>query len=771
MNNPLQQPYREGLINSLFSTKRDYKQLYRLLLLTAGSLYLFFGLINLYFKTEPVHFCIQRLVAGSLWLTLAALSFISNMGRKYLQLFVYISAWLIMLHLLYIAIAKEFVLTSIMALILTFFMASTAFKKAKHLNPFVITNLILISLAIVLTVDQAKDKLLLMSSVVLTGLFTLIVLDLRLNIHDKLRISEHLFKDFFDNSADAIFIVEPRQLTIIDCNETACKLFGFDHKVELLNTSAFVFQKQTFSPEDLQYIQQTLADDHVWKQSMMFITAANTVFWGDLAIRGITIDKQSHFLYRISDITRQRQEQEQMRLLESVAVNVKDAVMITEAQPLDEPGPKITYVNRAFTEMTGYTYEESIGRSPRFLQGPLSNRDELNRIKMALLSRTPCEAELLNYKKDGNPFWVNFSIAPVMDQEGNVTHFVSVQRETTERKITLEQLAKSELRYRTLIEHSSNIIFSLSLEGDFTYVSTNWTGILGHEVHEVEGKNLADFIHEDDLKICIYYLKEVLYAEANGNWVEYRIKHKDGTWRWHTSSVMLVRNSKGKPAYFVGVCHDLSARKKEEDLVKASLHEKEVLLKEIHHRVKNNMSVISSLLSMQSNYIKDEEAKLLFKESQNRIRSMALIHDKLYQHESLANIEFGNYINDLVRDIKRSYNYQPAIINIDLQVDTVFMEVGKAIPCGLIINEIFSNAYKHAFKGRETGTIQICFTKTVDQYTLVVRDNGIGLPANMNINDVPSLGMQLITALVDQLHGSLEVTQDNGTTFTVSFRE
>jgi PAS domain S-box-containing protein len=771
MNNPLHHSHRKGLIDTLFSTERDYLQLYRLLLLTAGVLYVFFGILNHQLNYEGITLFIQRITLGGVWLTAMILSYFRQSVRKRLQPIVYISSYIIMAHLVYVAVIKNFPLSSLTALITTVFIGSTAFKKTKHLHYFIAFSLIAISLAIYATRYEAIDRFTLISSFLIAGLFTLVVLDTRLHIHEKLNDSEALFKELFDKSADSLFIVAPHQLTILDCNYRACKTFGFINKEELLNSPAHLFQRQPLSEQELAEIEDSIANQQAWSKSQQFITTHGKIFWGDLAIRSIIISKKPYYLYRVSDITKQREEQEHIRLLESVAVNVRDAVMITEAAPLEEPGPKITYVNKAFTEMTGYSYEESIGRSPRFLQGPASDRHELDNIKQCLYNQSPCDAELINYKKDGSIFWVNFSIAPVKDDTGQLTHFVSVQRDTTERKRTLEKLASSELRYRTLIEHSSEIIFSLTLEGDFTYVSNNWQHILGHSPEEIVGKSLADVVHKDDLQICLYYLKQVLHAEANGHWIEYRIRHKNGIWIWHTSSVAMVRNDKGRPSFFVGVCHDLSKRKQEEDLLKASLHEKEVLLKEIHHRVKNNMTVISSLLSMQSNYIQDEQSKLLFKESQNRIRSMALIHDKLYQHESLANIEFGNYISDLVRDIKRSYNHQTAFIHIDLQVDTVFMEIGKAIPCGLIINEIFSNAYKHAFKGMEEGRIQISFSKTDDIYTLIVKDNGIGLPEGFDINTSPTLGMQLITALVEQIHGTLEIKQNNGTTFKVSFKE
>ncbi|MCK6650355.1 MAG: PAS domain S-box protein, partial [Bacteroidia bacterium] len=199
---------------------------------------------------------------------------------------------------------------------------------------------------------------------------------------------------------------------------------------------------------------------------------------------------------------------------------------------------------------------------------------------------------------------------------------------------------------------------------------------------------------------------------------------------------------------------DISERKKAEQYTKTALQEKEILLAEIHHRVKNNMAVISGLIGLQSNYVEDEKAKELFEESRNRIHSMALIHDKLYQHETFAKIEFCAYINDLVDHIKGSYNATEADVSFSITCNDIFLNIQQAVPCGLVLNELISNSFKHAFKGRKEGEIKIVCTKMGEKFTMMVSDNGVGYDADKALKESNSLGLTLINALIEQINGT-----------------
>lgn len=199
------------------------------------------------------------------------------------------------------------------------------------------------------------------------------------------------------------------------------------------------------------------------------------------------------------------------------------------------------------------------------------------------------------------------------------------------------------------------------------------------------------------------------------------------------------------------------------------LHDKEMLMREIHHRVKNNLTVISSLLGIQAQYIKDKEAREIFKETENRARSMALIHQRLYSSESLKNIEYSEYIRTLVQDLFRTYSTSPDKVQLEIDVDEIDMDINTSVPLGLIINELVSNALKYAFPGDKSGYVKIGLHKKGKEYVLEVSDNGVGLPEDFDVDKTDTLGMLLINSLTQQIDGTLKIKKKPGTTFKITF--
>ena len=217
---------------------------------------------------------------------------------------------------------------------------------------------------------------------------------------------------------------------------------------------------------------------------------------------------------------------------------------------------------------------------------------------------------------------------------------------------------------------------------------------------------------------------------------------------------------------------DITERKRAEEALKASLREKEVLLKEIHHRVKNNMQVISSLLSLQARHLDDPRAIGMFKDSQHRIRSMALVHEKLYQSKDLSKIDFGQYLQNLVVYLVHSYQVDSGRVRMKIDVGDAALDINTAIPCGLIVNELVTNAIKHAFPGGRKGEVRVSLRPGPDgRFALTVGDNGVGMPKGVDFHKTDTLGMQLVTMLVSQLDGTITLIKKQGTAFRISFRE
>ncbi len=237
-------------------------------------------------------------------------------------------------------------------------------------------------------------------------------------------------------------------------------------------------------------------------------------------------------------------------------------------------------------------------------------------------------------------------------------------------------------------------------------------------------------------------------------------------------AVVLRLDVEGKNGILLSLT-DYTKRKETEDQVKRSLKEKELLLSEIHHRVKNNMQIISSLLKLQSGHIEGEEYSEIFRESQNRIKSMALIHEKLYRSENLANIDLKEYIESVAQSLFRSYGTYSRNIDLKMEVQSIRLGIDTAIPCGLIINELVSNSLKYAFPNGKAGEIRISLrSDDKNELELIVCDNGVGIPKELDIGKTKTLGLYLVSILIgDQLQGKIELNRTHGSEFRLCFRE
>jgi len=346
-----------------------------------------------------------------------------------------------------------------------------------------------------------------------------------------------------------------------------------------------------------------------------------------------------------------------------------------------------------------------------------------------------------------------------------------------ERKRVEEVLRISEERYSRAICAGKVGIWEWNIEKGEFYIDNNLKAMLGYGEDEIQNKfnNKFDdwlkFVHPDDIESVKVEANAYLEGLIPKYEIEHRMLHKDGTHLWFLARGVAIsdQNSSHSVDIIAGSNTDITARKIAENQLKSSLKEKEVLLKEIHHRVKNNLQVISSLLRLQAGYIKDEEALDIFKDSQNRVRAMAMIHENLYQSTDLARIEFSDYISNLTNNLIRCYSVNRNI-NIKLNIDRVLLRIDTAIPCGLIINELVSNSLKHAFHENQTGEISIEFLDlSQGKYSLSVSDNGIGFQEDIELPKKHSLGLQLVWNLVEQLEGSIAYQAKSGTEFNITF--
>lgn len=347
----------------------------------------------------------------------------------------------------------------------------------------------------------------------------------------------------------------------------------------------------------------------------------------------------------------------------------------------------------------------------------------------------------------------------------------AVITDITERKLAAEALRSSEEQFRSLIENSSDIITILSDTGIIFYLSPSIERSFGYRPEELIGKNISELIHPDDLPGFFEVFIRKIEVPNTTSSIEFRARHKDGTWRILESIGKKLPHGLVVTGMVIN-SRDITERKRDEEQIRSSLHEKEVLLREIHHRVKNNMQVLSSLLRLQSDFCKDKNVIEMFNESRNRIISMSLIHEKLYLSKDFTKIDLKGYINEMVNGLFQSYCLNKTKIALNIYVEDVPLGIESAIPCGLIINELVTNSLKYAFPGDRNGEIKIILRLAEENMIeLVVSDNGIGIPKNLNMQKIESLGLHLVTMLAEnQLMGKINMNLNNGTEFQIKFR-
>ena len=329
---------------------------------------------------------------------------------------------------------------------------------------------------------------------------------------------------------------------------------------------------------------------------------------------------------------------------------------------------------------------------------------------------------------------------------------------------------KAEKQFK-LLSHAimsiSDSVYITDMDDTILFVNDAFCKIYGYDEKEILGKKSSILCNE---KLVVSDIKNVLLKTIDGNWTGEVINNKKDDSKFPVYlSRSVVKDEKDNGIAVISVTRDMTERVRAEEKIKASLNEKSILLKEIHHRVKNNMQVISSMLNLQSGYIVDENAFELFKESQNRVKSMALIHELLYQSENLARVNFAEYIHSLARFLFLSYDVGDKI-DLKVNVENVRLGLDTAISCGLILNELISNCLKHAFPDGNKGEICVDLYAHNGKFTLIVKDNGVGFPHDLDFCQMESLGLQLVNSLTGQLSGSIELKSNgHGSEFNITF--
>jgi len=338
--------------------------------------------------------------------------------------------------------------------------------------------------------------------------------------------------------------------------------------------------------------------------------------------------------------------------------------------------------------------------------------------------------------------------------------------------ITEKRLSESEEKFRSVAQSAVDGIITTDANGNIVLFNESLLNIFGFDKNEIEGKPVTMLMPQRYWKIfeesLVQFQKTGLHGHA-GETFETTGLRKDGS-EFPFEISLATWSSKGK-LFTTSIIRNITERKQMEEELEKSLQEKEMLLKEIYHRVKNNLMVISSLLNLQARYIKDKEALGIFRESQNRAKSMALIHERLYRSDDLKRINFGEYIRTLAADLFHTYAADPSLIKLSINVEDVMLDINTAIPLGLVVNELISNSLKHGFPEGREGKINIDFHSEDATLILTVFDNGVGFPTDLDFRNTESLGLRLVNSLTEQIDGKIELDRSQGTEFKITFEE
>ena len=363
--------------------------------------------------------------------------------------------------------------------------------------------------------------------------------------------------------------------------------------------------------------------------------------------------------------------------------------------------------------------------------------------------------------------WVEVQFAPVY-QRGLFSGWIYIFEDISIRKNAEEHIIKSERKYRELADLLPQTVFETDVDANLTFMNKYAFEMFGYSQNDLSnGLSILELIVEEDRSLSREKIRKVIRGQVSGD--EYTAQRRDNTkFPIILHSNPIIQN--GIHEGFRGIIIDISELKNAEEKIFASLKEKEVLLQEIHHRVKNNMQIISSLLSLQATHTGSEEAAEILKESRGRVKSMAMIHEKLYHSHNLSQLNIEEYLNNLVQDILRSYSGVSSRITANVDVEEVYLNIDTALPMGLLVNELISNSIKHAFPEGK-GDIDVKLESNGNKYILTVSDNGIGLPEDVDPFQASSLGLKLVVSLSIQLEGNLEVRRDGETSFILTFSE
>lgn len=576
--------------------------------------------------------------------------------------------------------------------------------------------------------------------------------------------SENLFRALSEESLVGVYLIQDGIFKYV--NPRFAEIFGYERE-EIVNK---ISPYDLAHPEDRELVRENIAKriegtEEAIEYDFLCKTKSGETIHVDVFGSEVTYMGEPAIIGTLLDITN---EKETLRKYWASVESFQDLFdSVSDAIYIQDKDGRFLEVNQGAVDMYGYDQAFFIGKTPEALAAP----GKVDLVKMRerfkkALDGTPQSFEWWGKRKNGEVFPKEMVVNPGKYFGEDVV--ITIARDISERYKAEEELRKNEEMFRQLFQNAPIAISLMDKRQDIKMVNSAFEEAFGYKQEEIIGLNIDKFLVPDEEEQTAEQLSSTVFegktVHDNG-----RRLRKDGSLIDVLIYGLPVLVDEKTVAIY-GIYVDITDRKQAEEKVRKSLKEKEVLLAEIHHRVKNNLAVITGLLELQAYNTNSEEATDVLKASQMRVNSIALIHEKLYQNEDLSEISFDVYIEQLTDVIVSSLRSSHTDVSIDIEAEPVKLTINQAIPCGLMLNEIITNAYKHAFPDREEGQIDISLTKDGDEIKMTIQDDGRGIPDDIALENPTSLGIKLIRTLSTQLEGRADFTnEDPGMKFTIQF--
>lgn len=602
--------------------------------------------------------------------------------------------------------------------------------------------------------------------------------------------NEDRYRLLFENNLAGVFRSEITG-KVVEANQTMAEIFGYESPEDLKKTTAhdFYFSRK----EREKYIEKLRLNGVLKNHHVKVRRKDGSEAWVIENVQIVKIGGKEYIEGTLIDFTETKNIQ---HVLQESEQNYKSLIEHTSAGIMihDEKGDAI-YANPAALKLIGVSSLNDLADKnifgyvlPQYHDKIRTRKDEIKKgidaTFVPIQSRMP-DGRVIDLETKTNH--ITYKGKPAIEV---VIHDTAIQRQMERDKIRLQieeettrelkreiashirtrqRLNANQKYVRLLIDSSLDMIFACDQDKKITEFNTSAQHVFGYNLKEVLGKHISMLCA--NAAECENTFNIVLQQGTYMCETEH-IK-KDGSKFIALVSSSLLKNERGEILGLMSISRDITRIKEAEEQLKKSVHEKEILLKEIHHRVKNNMQVISSILKLQSAYVEDKKTVELLNECRNRISSMAFIHASLYLKKDFANVHFADYVGNIATNLQQSYSSNDKKIELKLDIPDFYMHIDDAIPCGLIINELLSNSFKYAFSDKKTGTIGLSVKNRQENVILAIWDDGKGISKNIDYKNTQSLGLQLVNSLVEQLSGKMELQSkpNEGTKFVIEFNK